>query len=191
MNQAEFDRSYKPFYYSNKEHLFFKFLQFLKVQGCRIDAIPATVWLRAIIEEVAEMSPAFFAKNFRAAHPEARVRPRLDRVARCRVDETRPSLASIEFLVRFEKESPTTRARIHAFLVIIKIFSREGSLGFFLSQHGVLFIGQPFFPFLVGKVHFIVHRAINSIRFHIRKFTTSTLRLCDMRPLLTDGLFKS
>jgi len=78
---------------------------------------------------MSKMTPAFFAQYFGSAHPEARVFPCFNSVDCGRIYEARPSRTGIKFLVGLEKKSAAAGAQVHAFLVIVKIFSSKRPFG--------------------------------------------------------------
>src|SRR6185369_5732244 len=122
----------------------------LERQRARIDAVPLTGRLGAVVEDVAKVAAAAAAHDLGAPHEQAVVRPQLDRLGNRGLVEARPAGARVELGVRAEQPGATAGAPVEAVLVVADVRTGERHLGVRRTQHAVLQWGQFLAPLLVG-----------------------------------------
>src|SRR4029077_19530087 len=121
----------------------------LERQRARIDAVPLTGRLGAVVEDVAKVAAAAAAHDLGAPHEKAVVRAQLDRLGDRGLVEARPAGARVELGVRAEQPGATAGAPVEAVPVVAEIRAGERHLGVRLTQHVVLQWSQFAAPLLV------------------------------------------
>src|SRR5262245_1803582 len=129
----------------------------------RVDAVALARGLGTVLKHVAEVRPAGAAMDLRAAHEEAVVGLRLDRLSRHRLEEARPSGARIELRLRAEELLTARNARVRAVGMMVPVAPREGPLRPLLAADGVL-LGRQLRPPLGFGLLDLLRHALDLIR---------------------------
>ena len=96
-----------------------------------------------------QMTPTATAHDLGAAHEQAVVRPKLDRLGDRGLIEAGPPGAGVELGVGAEQLAAAAGAPVEAAGVVVDVLTGERALGVSLAQHAVLHRGQLLAPLLV------------------------------------------
>src|ERR1700683_5061318 len=130
---------------------------FHQVQGGGIYAEAKARGLRAVVEDVAQMSFAAAANHFLAGHAVAAVGFRADTVFPSGLPEAGPAGAGMEFRVRSEKRLSAANANVRARRFRIHIRPRERRLCTLPACHLILLRRELPFPVGLCLLQFLVH----------------------------------
>src|SRR5690606_24988797 len=108
-------------------------VSFFEVERRGVDAVAQAGWLRAVLEDVAQVGAAVGADDLGAPHEPAVVLFFANVLRLQRFPKAGPAAARIIFRTRAEQRFAATDAAINAFLFIVQILARKGPLRPFLS----------------------------------------------------------
>ncbi len=114
----------------------------VKGEGCRVDAVPLSGGLRAVVEEVPQMGPALVTHHFGPAHPEAVVGRQMNVSILHHVVEAGPAAAGFKLGVGVEEGRLADHTAIQPIALVVPVLSTEGLLRARLLGHVVLLLGQ-------------------------------------------------
>src|SRR4029077_8623273 len=97
----------------------------LERQRARIDAVPLTGRLGAVVEDVAKVAAAAAAHDLGAPPEQAVVRPQLDRRGAGGLVYARPAGARVELGVRADQPGATAGAPVAAILLVVDVRTGE------------------------------------------------------------------
>ena len=117
-----------------------------KVHGGGVHTVAHAGRLRAVIEDMAEMSFALFAGDFGTDHAEAAVRRFVNLVVD-RLVKGRPTTAGIVLGLGRKQRCAATLADIGSFLKVVVVFSCVCPLGALLPEDAIFFWGEDSPPF--------------------------------------------
>ena len=126
----------------------------LKVERSRVDAVSLAGWIRAILEQMAEVSSTLRTNHFGATHAKAVIRPELDVVLIDHVVKARPSRSGLKLGVGVKERSVTDHATVHPVALMVPVLPAEGPFGALLLRNVVLLLTQLAAELLVGRPRF-------------------------------------
>src|SRR5579872_3838657 len=140
----------------------------LEAEGNAVHAVAQTGRLRTVVEDVAEMRPAYGALRFDAHHAMAAISLFLDRVAGNRRGEAGPAGARIELRFGSEERRPTCDAAVEPGVLFVPIWAGEGPLGAGLASNPILLGRELGAPFCVALDDLLGLRGHCLLRFRSR-----------------------
>lgn len=130
---------------------------FPELQDLAVDTeSQACFFLRAIIEDVPQVTIAFGTENFHPAHAIAEIRFEPHILSIDGLEKAWPTRARFKLCVALEQRKVAANAVVGAFLLVVQIPAAEGGFRSLAPQNPVLLFRQPLLPLRIAQYELVL-----------------------------------